>query len=176
MAAPVVGADRTRKALMGVPATESAEAPPWEGAYSPALTEDVYEELLRRAGAVLTSGRPVVLDASFRARRHREAAALLAREHGVDFYFVECRAPVRVSRERLRRRAGAPSVSDARADLLDEFLARWEPVDELDGSKHIVLDTSEPIDASMETLRSRLVTWPVEPTQGADGELAGSSA
>ena len=51
-------------------------------------------------------------------------------------------------------------MSDARTDLLDEFVARWELVDELDVDQHIILDTSEPLETNVEVLRQRLITWP----------------
>src|SRR5262249_31789082 len=77
--APIVDADRTRKSMLGVAATRKLHDPAWSGAYDPAFTEEVYAEVLRRAAVVLDSGRPVVIDASFRSvemrRRARELAA-----------------------------------------------------------------------------------------------------
>jgi hypothetical protein len=160
MNAPVVSSDRTRKSLLGVEPTESLRGPGWEDAYEPEMTEKVYAELLRRAGAVVRSGRPVVLDASFRSRGHREASRQMARDLGARFFFVECRVSAEVCRERLNRRTLESGVSDARADLFDDFVARWEPVDELSEAEHVILDTSEPIEANLELLRSRRVTWP----------------
>ena len=160
MNAPVVSSDRTRKALLDVEPTESMHGPPWEGAYDPALTEQVYTELLTRASPVVRSGRPVVLDASFRALSHREAARQMAQDLGARFFFVEYRAPAEVCRERLKRRTLESGVSDARADLFDDFVARWEPVEELTDSEHLILDTSEPIAANVELLWSRMVTRP----------------
>lgn len=156
MMAPVVSSDRTRKWLLGAEPLTAVNSAPWTEAYSQKTAERVYEEVLRRAGAVLQSKRPVVIDASFRSLAHREAARQLAHSAGVRFLFVECRAPVEVSRQRLEGRDQEPSVSDARASLLDEFIARWEPVDELEPSEHIVLDTSGPLEESIETLHERL--------------------
>ncbi len=164
--APVVSSDRTRKWLLGVEPTtpanpdagstgDSAGSPgPWTGAYSAEVTEAVYDEVFRRARAVLQSGRPVVIDASFRSLEHRKAARQLASEAGVPFLFVECQAPSDIIRERLRRRDREPSVSDARADFLDDFVASWEPVDELGPSEHLVLDTSGSIEENVEAIRS----------------------
>src|SRR5207245_342793 len=90
--APIIDADRTRKSLLGVEPTTRMNDRAWSGAYADDVTERVYGELFRRARAVLSSGRPVVLDASFRSRALRDEARALAREHHVPFYFVECRA------------------------------------------------------------------------------------
>jgi hypothetical protein len=43
--------------------------------------------------------------------------------------------------------------------LYDDFSARWEPVGELGGSEHLILDTIRPVEGNVELLRSRLVEW-----------------
>ena len=68
MSAPIVDADRTRKQMLGVRATQPVHDSSWQGAYSPAFTEEVYAEVFRRAQVVVRSGRPVLVDASFRSR------------------------------------------------------------------------------------------------------------
>ncbi len=162
ISAPIVDADRTRKFLLGVEAEDKVEVPAFQGPYSPGFSEKVYGELLRRAAAVLSSGRPVVLDASFRSRRHRAAARRLAADQGVPFGFVECRVDLDVSRERLRRRALSANVSDGRLEILDDFAARWQPADELPEFSHLVLDTSRPVEDNVEILRRRLAAWSAE--------------
>jgi hypothetical protein len=158
LSAPVIDADRTRKHLVGAAPTEPLHHRPFRGAYSEDTTEGVYAELIRRAGVVLASGRPVVLDASFRTRRHRRAAQTLARERGVPFHFVECLADPEICRRRLRRREGG--VSDGRLEIFDDFLASWQPVEELPEDEHLVLDTAQPLEENVEKLRRELVTWP----------------
>ena len=160
MAAPVVDTDRARKYLLGVAPTTPVHEPAWTGAYSPIATDLVYKEVLHRARAVLDSGRPAVLDGSFRSRAHRAAACRLAEEAGVPFVFVECRAPVPLLRQRLEERSARPGVSDGRLEILDDFVARWEPVDELPPAAHIVLDTSLPIAESLSRLTRSLAAWP----------------
>jgi hypothetical protein len=145
IAAPVVDADRTRKSLAGVGPEDPLPEKPWQGFYSPELTAKVYEELFRRASAVLSSGRPVILDASFRSRSHRERARNLARENGIPFTFVECRAPEDVCRRRLRERETMRTVTDARIELFDSFRASFEPVDDLSPSERLVVDTGLPL-------------------------------
>ncbi len=160
LSAPVVEADRTRKAMLGVDALHRLDEPAWTGAYDPAFSDRVYDELFRRAGIVLGSGRPVVIDASFRSASLRRGARDLARAHGVPFHFVECRAPQPVCRERLVARARERTVSDGRLAIFDEFCAHYEPVGELSSDEHRVLDTTRPIDESLETLRRSLALWP----------------
>ncbi|MGB5265627.1 MAG: AAA family ATPase [Polyangiales bacterium] len=147
LAAPVLSSDRTRKRLMDRKPTEPLPGAAWSGAYSPRATEAVYRELLRLADMVLSSGRPVVVDASFRTAAMREAARGLAQQHEVPFMLVECRAPRAMILDRLAaRETGGPHESDARTDLLDEFEKRFEPIDELPPSEHLRLDTSQSVD------------------------------
>ena len=155
LAAPVLGSDRTRKRLMGHGPKDRLEGGTWTGAYSEGATDAVYAELLRLGDMVLSSGRPVVLDASFRSAEKRAAARFLAERHGVPFLFVECQAPRALLIQRLRaREAAGTHESDARSDLLEAFEARFEPVDELDSSEHLRLDTSKRVETTRRALES----------------------
>ena len=66
LGAPVVDTDRIRKHLAGRLPSDTLAAPPFTGNYSPKASEKVYEELYRRARVVLGSGRPIIVEASFR--------------------------------------------------------------------------------------------------------------
>jgi predicted kinase len=120
----------------------------------------VYAEVLRRAEVVLASGRPVVLDASFRSSAMRLAAKQLATARGVPFRFVECRTSPDTCRARLARRERMDSVSDGRLAIFDAFLAKFEKVSELPEAEHIVLDTGRPAEESLRALRANIATWP----------------
>ena len=160
LSAPVISADRSRKAMRGVGPTHPLEESAWTGAYDEAVTESVYAEILRQAEVVLGSGRPVVVDASFRSRALRRTGQELANRHHVPFRFVECRADAAVCRARLETRAKERGVSDGRIEIFDAFCARYEPVTELPPDDHVVLDTRRTIDDSLATLRARMDTWP----------------
>lgn len=160
MGAPVVDADRVRKALAGVASTTPLSDAPWSGAYTQAATERVYSEVLRRASSVLSSGRTVVLDASFRSRELRTAARELAHRNNVPFYFVECQTHADECRKRLAERAQSETVSDGRAEIFGEFAASFEPVTELSPDEHLVVDTTLPVDRNVARLRDELPAWP----------------
>ncbi len=145
LAAPVLSSDRTRKHLLGKSTTESMRSEAWSGAYSQASTDKVYGELLRRAGVIVDSGRPVIVDASFRTRAMRQSMREVALLRGIPFSFVECVAPREICLERLKmRERGGTHESDARSGLLDEFVKKYEPVVELAAPEHKRLDTSRP--------------------------------
>ena len=144
---PVIDADRTRKRLAGVAEAHrlaDAGAPAFRGAYSEDATARVYATLVDHARPALRSGRAVVLDASFRTQALRDVVRRAAAELGVPCGFVACHAPADVLRARLEARDRQPGVvSDARAPLLDAFLARYEAPT---GPDHLAVDTSQPVD------------------------------
>jgi predicted kinase len=118
------------------------DAAAFSGAYTTEFSDRVYTEVLRRAGVVLNSQRIAIIDATFRSSAGRDAARHLALRLGVPFCFVECQVPREIALHRLRERERAPSISDARADLYDDFARNWEPVTELDARQWLPLDTS----------------------------------
>jgi len=157
LAAPVLSSDRTRKHLMGSAPTQSMRSEAWSGPYSPGTTDAVYGELWSAADTIVASGRPVVIDASFRAAALRTAARGVAAKRGVPFTMVECVAPRALLLERLaKREAGGAHESDARSDLLDEFEARFEPIEEFPEEEHVRLDTSGAPDDTRRRLEALL--------------------
>src|SRR5262249_58716954 len=135
--------DRVRKVLAGVRRTERAA----DQAYSAAFSARTFDELFRRATVVLASGRGVVLDATFRERTLRLRARELARRHRRPFLFVETTCHQATLRDRLRRRAAGPSVSDAGEALLERVRSEFEPVTELHAREHVRVDTTWPTHA-----------------------------
>lgn len=160
LSAPVIDTDRTRKFMLGVAPTTRATARPWEGVYAPSFGHEVYAEIFRRARAVLTSGRSVVLDASFRTEALRSAARELANEFNVRFRVLECVASDSVRRGRLVSRARAPNPSDATIDLFDAFAAGWEPFVELCPTEYARIDTGGSIDDSVADAVAAIEVWP----------------
>lgn len=162
LGATVVDADRTRKAMVGVGSSDHLDVGAFEGPYDPRVTAEVYAELARCAGVVVRSGRSIVLDASFRTREQRAMLRTLAESLHVPVFFVECRAPAVVCRQRLERRALERGVSDGRLAIFDDFVARAEPVSpgEFGEREHIAVDTTRPVEATMRALSERVRFWP----------------
>jgi aminoglycoside phosphotransferase family enzyme/predicted kinase len=160
MNAPIVDADRTRKAMLGVTPHHPVHEPAWRGAYDPEVTAKVYGEVLRRASVVLASGRPVVIDASFRSQALRSAARDVAIAKGAPFLFVECRVDRQLAKARLEERSRGPAVSDGRLAIFDAFAAEFEPVTELSDREHIAVDTERDLQVTLAQLNERLNLWP----------------
>ena len=157
LSAPVLSSDRTRKQLMGKAATESIAGEAWTGAYAAETTQATYDELWRQAELILASGRPVIVDASFRSREMREAARDLAGRQNAAFLMLECVAPKAVLFQRLRARETAgPQESDARSELLEEFQKNFEPIRELAGKEHLRIDSTATDEVMTRSLREAL--------------------
>jgi len=155
LSAPVVSSDRLRKHLFGRGAEESLESKAWSGPYSHQSTAKVYDALWQAAESVLSSGRPVVLDASFRTAAMRERALAMSTRLGVPFTFVECAAPRETMLARLAKRESLSGhESDARPGLLGAFELAFEAVEELPPASHVRIDTTKPREHNHARLRA----------------------
>jgi predicted kinase len=135
----VLSSDAIRKELSSANGSGAAYG---EGIYSPTMTDRAYEEMFRRARQGLAGGASVVLDATFKLRRHRAAVQSICRKAGADCLFIECVCPELDAIARLDRRCRTEqNISDARPELYDNQRAEFEPTDELPAGEHLVLDT-----------------------------------
>lgn len=106
-----------------------------EPAYTDAETDAVYEELCDRAAEQLSSGKSVVLDATFADAEHRRKARDVASRHGVAFRLIEVVCEQPVAEERIATR---DDISDADVDVYRQFQSAFDPVEE----EHTVVDNS----------------------------------
>jgi uncharacterized protein len=149
---PAVSSDATRKSLSGL--TPTAQGGNW--LYTEERSRSTYEELFRRAECVLTSGRGVVLDASFSTEQNRAAARDLARRRNCPFLLVEVTCDEATVRQRLRGRQDHRSISDAREALLPLFQRRYQPPDEISPAERMVVDGRAAPDETARAIRERL--------------------
>lgn len=112
----LLSSDRIRKELASISPCQRAPAPFEEGIYSPSFTAKTYAGMIKRAAALLASGRPVILDATFSKAANIEKALEAAIGAGALFHLVECACADEVARERIEQRSAgqaAPVASDA---------------------------------------------------------------
>ncbi len=159
--APVVSSDATRDHLLGGRLNEDLHEVRWEQAYEDGFGVRVYDEVLRRAGEVLASGRPVVIDGCFRSAEQRASARHLAQQFGHPFLFVEATVSRETQQQRLLERTDRDGVApEVWSDIASELRAQWQPADELPRAEYLLLDTGLPIDENADTIEERLATWP----------------
>jgi hypothetical protein len=109
-------------------------------------TARTYAEMLRQAAPFLEKRKPVILDASFLRRQHREEARTLAQRTGVRFLAVECLAEESLVRERLQlRRSAVWSPSDGRWEVYQAQLEKAEPLSELAGGERLTVEGASPL-------------------------------
>jgi hypothetical protein len=103
-----VRSDIERKILAGRPEAERLPA----GSYTQAASDEVYDQMLRKAAGALDAGSSVVVDAVFARPRERGAVEALAREHGADFIGLWLEAPLHSLEQRVMLRENDASDAD----------------------------------------------------------------
>ena len=146
LGAVILSSDVTRKRLLGIDPTEPRVEPFAQGSYRPEITEQTYRALLDEALRWLGRDKPVILDATFLQRAHRQAVLRLARETESPFLAVECEADEALVYERLSERRGEErAVSDGRWEIYQAQQDGREPVDELPVGCHMIAETARPL-------------------------------
>lgn len=142
-----IEADALRDELLRIEPGQLAHEAAWADNLEPGVTDRIYREMLDRAGAALARDeRAVVVDGCFARRAQRLAARAVAHAQLAPFLFVECRAPREVIERRLRARSAEAGIdASAWIELLERIEARFEPVDELTASEHLVVDSARPL-------------------------------
>jgi predicted kinase len=159
----VVSSDITRKQLAGIPLSEHRFEEFGSGIYSPQFTYKTYEKMISVAKETLRNDDSVILDASFSKSSERLKAEELARKMGADFVVIECTLNEEIIKERLARRQERCSISDARQNVLKSQKNLFEPLTEISGDHHVVIDTSQPVDRLIEELIEEIESTTLSP-------------
>ncbi len=144
--APVIATDRVRKRDLRR-----------RLAYGRKGRDRVYAGIFERAAAVVGSGRPVVLDATFDTAARRAKALRFARALGVPALLLETRCAPATTRARLAaRRVAGIDPSDAGPDFHAVHAALFESPQEWPRARRAVLRTDVPWRAE---LRAIATVW-----------------
>jgi predicted kinase len=121
--------------------------------YDATATRRTYERLAAVAELALGAGYTIVIDAACLRQAERRTLIETARRAQARCAIVACEAPVAVLQARVvQRRAAGRDASDATVQVLDQQLARREPLDADERALAIVLDT----DTDLATLEARI--------------------
>jgi aminoglycoside phosphotransferase family enzyme/predicted kinase len=153
-----VRSDVERKRLHGLAAQARVATAVGAGIYSFPATVATYERLAQLARAVLASGFPVIVDATFLRRSERRVFRDLARRIGVRFVIVRCEAPLVALRARLLARAARQDASDATPAVLERQLANREGFSPAEALAAVTCDTrqGESLAGAMAEVEARL--------------------
>jgi len=120
--------DVERKRLHGLDAAARSGSALGTGLYTPQATRATYARLAELARALLPSGFPVIVDATFLHATDRSAFMRLARAADARCTLLWCDAPIDVLRERINTRAAAGGdASEATFEVLTQQLETLEP-------------------------------------------------
>jgi len=145
LGARIVQMDSLRKELAGLEPGEKRLDAFGAGLYSDDVSRRTYATALERAAAEIRSGRPVILDGSYKRREERFQAMEAARGLGADFFVLECLCDEEDIRQRLdQRQSEAGEPSDGRWEIFRQQRADFDAVTELSGGSHCPVDTCLP--------------------------------
>ena len=147
--------DVIRKRLFGLSPEQQVVTPFGESIYSPAASDNTYEQLLLEARKEVSRGRSVILDATFGRLQHRVLVRRLAEEMVANVIFIECRCRLSLLHQRLTAREEQKSVSDARLQHLGAQSQAFEPLDELWDSLHLPINTEQTLHQCVHEILSK---------------------
>ncbi|CAD5106935.1 bifunctional aminoglycoside phosphotransferase/ATP-binding protein [Zestomonas carbonaria] len=129
------------------------------GIYNQEASVATYQRLHELAERALQAGFPVVIDAAYLQREHRQAAWQIAENTGVPFLILDCQAPQAVIASWLEQRQQAGTdPSDATLEVIAAQQASREPLsaEEQSHSKRIDTHESASLDNLIAAIRQRL--------------------
>jgi predicted kinase len=154
----VIQSDIVRKHLAGLKLGERRTVAYETGIYSEDMTEQTYRAMADDAEQLLAAGHSLILDASFLRRWQRGIAQAVAAAADARLLVVHCTAPEEDVKARLEARQEEKSISDATWEIYQRQKKTFEPPDEIESSELIVVDTTQDLDAAVETVGERLAS------------------
>ncbi len=150
--AKIFHSDVIRKELAGIPPYEHVYTSFGAGIYTKEVTDMTYREMLSRAEREIEAGSNVVLDATFGARRRRADIIKMGSTLDIETVFAECTLKEEMIEERLSMRLKKErEISDGRWEVYLRGKGLFEPIDEIPGDMHCIVDTSRPVEESADS-------------------------
>jgi aminoglycoside phosphotransferase family enzyme/predicted kinase len=123
-----IRSDVERKRLFGLGPLDASGSILGGGLYTPDASARTYQRLHDLADQLLAAGHPVLVDATFMKRAHRQPVRELAGRHGVPFILLDCVADPATLRARVAaRQARGDDAAEADVDVLERQLRYDEP-------------------------------------------------
>jgi aminoglycoside phosphotransferase family enzyme/predicted kinase len=154
-----VRSDRVRKQIAGVSPRERPDEATRERLYAAEMTRKTYAALTDRALEAAEAKRPIVLDATFGKRAHRDALRDALAEAGgrLPHAFLELTAPDDAIKERLEAREGAPQLSDARRADFQMLAEGYQAPTALEDAFHVTASADADREATTTAILKHLV-------------------
>jgi len=152
-----VRSDIQRKRLHGLSETARSGSAIRADLYTPDATQKTYRELERCARTALRDGINFIVDAAFLEHKERARFRALAEQETAQFVILDCQASEQSLRQRvLARAAQHEDASEATSVVLDDQIARREPLDTDELSSAIAVDTDAAV--AIESIVTRILS------------------
>ena len=133
----VIRSDDVRKELADIPRDEPSPQQVRESIYTPDWNIRTYAECLSRAESLLHEGKRIIVGATFREDKHRQAFLNMAIRSCVPVLFIVCEARAETIQQRLCERHG--DAFDADYEVYLHVKSNWEkPGVDVGGVLHTV--------------------------------------
>lgn len=140
-----IRSDVERKRLAGLTALARSESPPDGGIYTLDFNARTYQRLAECTRAALRCGENVIVDAACLRLGERSLLMGIGTETHAQVRLIHCMAPTIVLRQRIAaRRASGHDASEATVELVDRQSGYWEPLNDAETARAIVVDTTAP--------------------------------
>ncbi|MGV8059510.1 MAG: AAA family ATPase [Smithellaceae bacterium] len=154
LGAQIIRTDVLRKELLNINPTDRHHVEFGQGIYSEDISRLTYDKAYELANSAIKSGKPVIIDASFKRRSERQKAMQMAQKLDIPFYIIECTCRDEIVKLRLDKRAQEKTnASDGRWEIYAAQKNDFDEIDEVSDSQHFKIDTSE----NPEILRQKIV-------------------
>jgi predicted kinase len=152
----ILNSDVVRKQLAGIGLTTHTTQEYGQGIYNDDFNSLTYGALLKQTEDCLTSGRGVIVDATFKDPQHRRQFIELSSRLRLPVLFVECRASEEKTLQRLKTRQQRPGeVSDATLAIYLRQRDQFAPLSDIPESMRIIANTeADPGQVAGEILNS----------------------
>jgi uncharacterized protein len=152
-----IRSDLERKRLTGTAPLSHRRFAVRSGAYDDESTNRTYARLLECAESALESGCSVVVDAAFLRRAQRDMFQVLARHQRCPFLIVSLKATAAALAARMAQRlTAATDPSEATSAVLEHQLKTQEPLNDLERSHAVEIDTSPATATAVDVIKARL--------------------
>ncbi|MEN6622777.1 MAG: AAA family ATPase [Smithella sp.] len=154
LGARIIRTDVLRKEMLNINPTDRHHEDFGQGIYSDHISRLTYNKAYELAEAEIKSGKPVIIDASFKRRTERQKAVQLAQTLNIPFYMIECTCRDEVVKMRLEKRMKEKdNASDGRWEIYASQKNDFDEINEIPAGHYFKIDTSN----DPEILRQKIV-------------------
>ena len=154
LGAAVIRMDVIRKEMLNINPAERHHEDFGQGIYSDDISRRTYDRAYELAELEIKSGKPVIIDASFKRRIERQKAFLMAQRLHIPFYIIECTCRDEIVKMRLEKRSQEKNnASDGRWEIYAAQKSDFDEINEAAAVNYFKIDTSD----NPEILRQEII-------------------